>query len=60
VVWLPEYPAHEVNPIERLWGLMKGAVAANRLAGNLAVLVAPANRFLAEFEPHPVVLTEAA
>jgi transposase len=60
VLWLPKYAAHEVNPIERIWGLMKGAVAANRLAGNLAVLVGAANRFFAELEPHPVVLSAAA
>lgn len=60
VVWLPKYAAHEVNPIERIWGLMKSAVAANRLAGNLAVLVAAANRFFTELGPHPVVLTTAA
>jgi transposase len=59
VVWLPTYAAHEVNPIERIWGLMKSAVAANRLAGNLGVLVAAANRFFEELDPHPVVLTEA-
>ena len=60
VLWLPKYAAHEVNPIERIWGLMKGAVAANRLAGNLAMLVAAANRFFAELEPHPVILAAAA
>jgi hypothetical protein len=60
VVWLPKYAAHEVNPIERIWGLMKSAVAANRLAGNLGVLVAAANRFFSELAPHPVALPEAA
>ena len=33
VLWLPKYTAHEVNPAERIWGLMKDDVAANRLAG---------------------------
>jgi transposase len=60
VLWLPKYAAHEVNPIERIWGLMKGNVAANRLAGNLAVLVAAANRFFVELDPHPVAFPEAA
>jgi len=60
VVWLPTYAAHEVNPIERIWGLMKGAVAANRLAGDLTVLVAAANRYFEELGPHPVALPEAA
>lgn len=60
VLWLPKYAAHEVNPIERIWGLMKDKVAANRLAGNLGVVVAAANRFFLELEPHPVNLAEPA
>lgn len=60
VVWLPKYAAHEVNPIERIWGLMQDEVAANRLAGNLGVLVAAANRFFMELGPHPVTLAAAA
>jgi hypothetical protein len=31
VLWLPKYAAHEVTPVERIWGLMKADVAANRL-----------------------------
>jgi len=42
MLWLPKYAAHEVNPAERIWGLMKGKVAANRLAGNIDLLVAQA------------------
>lgn len=56
VVWLPKYTAHEHNPIERVWGLLKDAVAANRLAGSIDALVAEAERFLAEKRfsaPHP-------
>jgi hypothetical protein len=34
VLWLPKYAAHEVNPVERIWGLMKAAVAADWLAGS--------------------------
>jgi len=45
VLWLPKYAAHEVNPAERLWGLMKDAVAANRLAGTIGELVAKARHF---------------
>jgi transposase len=47
VLWLPKYSAHEHNPIERVWGLMKDAVAANRLAGGIDALVAEARRFFA-------------
>jgi hypothetical protein len=59
-VWLPKYAAHEVNPIERLWGLMKSAVAANRLAGSMDLLVAAAHRYFAELASHPVAFPEAA
>ena len=54
VLWLPRYAAHDANPVERLWGLMKGTIAANRLAGSLAELTAAARRFLADLAPHPV------
>ena len=47
VLWLPKYSAHEHNPIERVWGLLKHAVAANRLAGSIDALVAEAHRFFA-------------
>jgi len=39
---------------------MKGKVAANRRAGNIDLLVAPARRFFQELSPHPVVLPQAA
>lgn len=45
VLWLPKYSAHEHNPIERVWGLLKDAVAANRLAGSMDALIAEAHRF---------------
>ncbi len=60
VLWLPGYAAHEANPAERIWGLMKDEVAANRLAGDLDQLVAAARRFFRELQPHPVALPEAA
>ena len=47
VLWLPKYSAHEHNPIERVWGLLKDAVAANRLHGSIDELVAAADRFFA-------------
>ena len=59
-LWLPKYAAHEVNPVERIWGLMKGAVAADRLAGSIEELTAAARRFFAELAPHPVKLPSAA
>jgi transposase len=69
LLWLPKYAAHEHNPIERCWGLLKDAVAANRLAGSIDALVAQAECFLAQRHfaapypqaaPHPVPLPRVA
>jgi hypothetical protein len=54
------YAAHEVNPVERIWGLMKDDVAANRLAGSIEELTAKARRFFADLGAHPVSLPLAA
>ncbi len=54
VLWLPKYAAHDANPVERIWGLMKDDVAANRLAGGIEELTAIARRFFATLTPHPV------
>jgi transposase len=54
VLWLPRYAAHDANPAERIWGLMKGAIAANRLAGSITDLTRAARRFFAHLAPHPV------
>jgi transposase len=48
VAWRPKYTAHEHNPIERVWGLLKEHVAANRLHGSIEALVASAERYLAQ------------
>lgn len=57
VLWLPKYSGHKENPAERIWGLMKDKIAANRLAGNIGELVAAARRFFGdELQPHPVKL----
>jgi len=69
LLWLPKYSAHEHNPIERVWGLLKDQIAANRLHGSIAALAAEAERFLTETHfcaPHPppapatVAIAEAA
>jgi transposase len=60
VLWLPKYAAHEVNPVERIWGLMKDDVAANRLAGSIEELAAKARRFFADLSAQPVSLPVAA
>jgi hypothetical protein len=38
VLWLPKYAAHEANPVERIWGLMKDVGAANRVADSMEEL----------------------
>lgn len=63
VLWLPKYSAHEHNPIERVWGLLKDRVAANRLHGSLDALVASAEHFFADLTypaPHPAPSASAA
>jgi transposase len=60
LLWLPKYAAHEHNPIERVWGLLKDQVAANRLAGSIDALVTEAERFFATKQfrpPYPVLAT---
>jgi transposase len=57
LIWLPQYTAPEHNPIERVWGLLKDAVAANRLHGSIEALVAEADRYLTQTHfqaPFPV------
>jgi transposase len=56
VLRLPTYAAHHENPVERIWGLMKDAVAADRLEGSITVLVMAARQFFTELAPHPVKL----
>jgi transposase len=67
LLWLPKYSAHEHNPIERVWGLLKDKVAANRLHGSIDRLTGEAERFLAETpfraphpRPEPTAVAEAA
>jgi transposase len=62
LLWLPKYSAHEHNPIERVWGLMKDAVAANRLHGSIDLLVGEAERFLTTTAfpaPHPASASDS-
>ena len=59
-LWLPTYAAHQANPTERIWGLLKTNVAANRLAGDMAELVSTARQLFTELAPHPIQLPNAA
>jgi transposase len=53
-LWLPKYAGHALNPVERIWGLMKAAVAANRPAGSMDALIQAARDFFAMLRPYPV------
>jgi hypothetical protein len=55
---LPKYAAHEHNPVERIWGLLKDKVAANRLAGSIDELTLAARDFFTGLAPHPVSLAD--
>lgn len=57
---LPTYAAHDANPVERIWGLMKDAVAANRLARCLDDVVRAATRFFSEMTTEPPVFLPVA
>ena len=58
---LPTYAAHDENPVERVWALMKDAVAANRLAGSMDALICAAIQFFREMTTEqPVFLPIAA
>ncbi|HEV2425384.1 MAG TPA: IS630 family transposase [Terriglobia bacterium] len=54
VLWLPCYAAHEANPVERIWGLLKNAIAANRLCRCIDELVNAADRYFRDMPAHPV------
>ena len=63
VLWLPKDRAHEHNPIERVWGLLKDRVAANRLHGSIDALVTSAEHFFADLAypaPHPALAPSGA
>jgi transposase len=57
-LWLPKYGAHDVNPAERIWGFLKTAVAATRLAGTMAALVEAARRCFHDLPRYPVALPQ--
>ena len=51
LLWLPKYTAHEVNPVEHIWGHLKTTVAANRYYGQIERLVEATQRYFAERSP---------
>jgi hypothetical protein len=40
-----------VNPVEHIWGLLKGVAAADRLVGSIEELAGAARRFFADLAP---------
>ena len=52
VLWLPKYAARDASPAKRIWGLLKNAVAANRLASSIDDLTTAAHRFFYRLAPH--------
>jgi transposase len=56
LVWLPTYSSH-LNPVERIWKVMKKAVAANRAYAQLGMLEQAAREFFADLTPAQVLQT---
>ncbi len=64
-IHLLHYPPYhsQYNPIERVWGVLKDDIAANRLHGSIDALVAAAERFFANLAypaSHPAPAASAA
>jgi transposase len=55
LLWLPKYTAHKVNPVEKIWWALKGAVAADRYYGQLDLLIEAAKRFFRERTPEDLL-----
>ena len=55
LLWLPTYSGHKENPVEKIWWRLKGYVAANRLYGNIDLLVASVHEFFASFTPDAAI-----
>ncbi len=56
LVWLPTYSPH-LNPVERIWKVMKQAVAANRAHAKLVMLKQAAREFFANLTPEQALQT---
>jgi transposase len=57
--FLPKYCSH-LNPVERIWLRLKNDLAANRLYGSIAVLLATVDRFFAAMTPEQALTWAAA
>lgn len=56
LVWLPTYSPH-LNPVERIWKVMKKAIAANRAYAQLGMLKQVARDFFADLTPTQALQT---
>lgn len=56
LLWLPTYSPH-LNPVERIWKVMKQAVAANRAYAQLGMLKQAAREFFADLTPEQALQT---
>jgi len=56
LVWLPTYSPH-LNPVERIWKVMKKTVAANRAYAQLGMLKQAAREFFADLTPAQALQT---
>ena len=52
LIYLPTYSGHELNPVEKVWWLLKQHIAANRNYHSLPDLDAAIHRCCLEFTPH--------
>ncbi len=55
LVYLPTYSGHQLNPVEKVWWALKGAIAANRSFRSLAELDGAIARFFAAFTPEAAI-----
>jgi transposase len=56
LVWLPTYRPH-LNPVERIWKVLKKAVAANRAYAQLDMLKQIAREFFSDLTPAQALQT---
>lgn len=51
LLYLPTYSGHQLNPVEKVWGVLKNHIAANRSYKSLAELDRAIHRYFAAFTP---------
>ncbi len=49
LLYLPTYSGHQLNPVEKVWGVLKNHIAANRSYPSLAALDRAIGRYFAAF-----------